>query len=107
MLLALHPRTPRMQLWMQGARRATGVAAPDELPWCQMAKGAVRTGLVVFDPPSFEDDPCLKQAAEEFTVQALVAQLVVEPFDAAILSRLPLTPRAAWGDVDRLDGGFY
>ena len=50
------------------------------------------TLLCVFDSPSFEDDPYLKQAAEEFTVQALVAQLVLEALHVAVapLVRLAL-----------------
>ena len=51
--------------------------------------------------PSFEDDPCLKQATEEFGVQALVAQLVVEAFDVGVLPRLRLTLRAAFGRLSR------
>ena len=47
---------------------------------------------MIFDPPSFEDDPCLKQAAEEFTVQALAPQLVLEALHVAVapLVRLAL-----------------
>jgi hypothetical protein len=48
-------------------------------------------------PPGFQDDSGLKKRAEEFPVQALVTQLVVEAFNVVVL------PWETRGDVDRLN----
>ena len=55
------------------------------LVWCSISKRAVRTLRIVFDPPGFQDDSGLKKGTEEFPVQALVTQLVVEAFNVAVL----------------------
>jgi hypothetical protein len=56
----------------------------------------MRAKMVILVAPSFKDDPRFEQAAEEFPVQALVPQLVVEALDVAVL------PWAAGLDVDGL-----
>ena len=62
-----------------------------------IAKRAVRTTLIVFDTPAFQDNARLLQIAEEFAVKAFIAQLVVEAFN------MPVFPRASRLDVERLD----
>jgi len=53
--------------------------------------------IVILVAPAFKDDLRFEQAAEEFPVEALVAQLVMEALDVAVL------PWAAGFDID----GFY
>jgi hypothetical protein len=50
-----------------------------------------------YRPPGFQDDSGLKKGTEEFPVQALVTQLVVEAFNVSVL------PWGTRGDLDRLD----
>src|SRR5438552_18735577 len=57
----------------------------------------MRSLIVILIAPLLKDDLRFEQTAEEFAVKALVAQLVVEAFDVAVL------PRASRFDVD----GFY
>jgi hypothetical protein len=57
----------------------------------------VPTTLIVFDAPTLQDDARLAQIAEEFTVKAFIAQLVVEALN------MPVLPRAPRLDVKRLD----
>jgi hypothetical protein len=62
-----------------------------------IAKRAVRTTVIVFDTPAFQDNVRLLQIAEEFAVKAFIAQLVVKAFN------MPVFPRAPRLDVERLD----
>jgi hypothetical protein len=57
----------------------------------------VRALIIIFVSPLLKDDLRFQEAAKEFPVQALVAQLVVEAFDVAVF------PRAARFDVDGFD----
>jgi len=57
----------------------------------------VRTTLIIFDTPAFQDNGRLVKIAEEFAVQAFIAQLVVKAFN------VPVFPGAPWLDVERLD----
>ena len=65
--------------------------------WGLIAKRAVRTTLIVFHTPAFQDNARLLQIAEEFTVKAFIAKLVVKAFN------VPVLPRASRLDVERLD----
>lgn len=60
-----------------------------KLPRRLAAERAVRLGFVVVDPPGLEDDPGIDQAAEEFPVQALVAQLFGKALDVPFSHGLP------------------
>ena len=62
-----------------------------------IAKRTVRTTLIVFDTPAFQDNARLLQIAEEFAVKAFIAQLVMKALD------MPILPRAPRLDVERLD----
>ncbi len=57
----------------------------------------MRSLIIVFGAPLLKDDLRFEQAAEEFAVEALAAQLVMEALDVAVL------PGAAWFDGERLD----
>ena len=57
----------------------------------------MRTLIVILGAPLLKDDLCFEQAAEEFAVEALIAQLVVEALDVTVL------PRRARPNVDGLD----
>jgi hypothetical protein len=95
------PRTPSASgagFWRAHAvsiklvRRAFGILA-----WGSEAKGAVRTTFIVFDPPALQDNARFVQIAEEFSVQAFIAQLVVKALN------MPILPRAPGLDVKRFD----
>src|SRR4029077_5787221 len=62
-----------------------------------VAKRAVRTTFIVLDTPAFQNNARLTQIAEEFSVQAFIAQLVVKAFN------MPVFPRAPGFDVKGLD----
>lgn len=62
-----------------------------------IAKRTMRAKCVVFHSPAFQDDPRFSETAKEFSVKALVAQLIMEAFDMAVF------PGTAWLDGDRLD----
>jgi hypothetical protein len=47
----------------------------------------VRPLLIIFCSPLFQDDPGLKQAVEDLSVQTFIAQLVVEAFDIGLFPR--------------------
>jgi hypothetical protein len=51
---------------------------------------------VVMLPPFFDQDLCLTQAVEYFSIQELVSEPSIEAFAIAVL------PRAAWFDVSSL-----
>jgi len=58
-------------------------------------------GLIIVEPPAFDDLPRFGQAAEQMFVQALVAQAAVETFDKGILdgfAGLDIVPRHATGN---------
>ncbi|MGB7839812.1 MAG: hypothetical protein WBL40_17055 [Terrimicrobiaceae bacterium] len=57
----------------------------------------MRTTLIVFDTPAFQDNARLLRIAEEFSVQAFIARLVVKAFN------MPVFPRAPRLHVERLD----
>jgi hypothetical protein len=61
------------------------------------AKRAVRTTLIVFDAPAFQDNARFVQVAEEFAIKAFIAQLVVKALNMSVLPRTPGL------DVKRLD----
>lgn len=48
----------------------------------------LRSLLVVFAPPCFDDCPGVQQVGEPVFVEALVAQTTVEGFDVGVLVRL-------------------
>ena len=49
-----------------------------------VAKGAVRAALIVFDAPALQDNPRFVQIAEEFTVKAFIAQLVMKALNVSV-----------------------
>ena len=51
-------------------------------------QGLLRSLLVVFAPPCFDDCPGVQQVGEPVFVEALVAQTTVERFDVGVLVRL-------------------
>ena len=53
--------------------------------------------LVVFHTPAFHDDPSFKQRAEELSVEAFIAELVMEAFYVAVF------PWGARRDVEGLN----
>ncbi|MGA9580291.1 MAG: hypothetical protein WBV90_21950 [Terrimicrobiaceae bacterium] len=57
----------------------------------------MRTTLVIFDAPAFQDNARFVQIAEEFAVEAFIAQLVMKALNVSVL------PRASGLDVKRLD----
>ena len=57
----------------------------------------MRAAFIVFDAPALQDNARFAQIAEEFAVQAFIAQLVVKALNMPIL---PWTPGF---DVKRLD----
>lgn len=59
-----------------------------ELVWGQVGEAAVRTDGVVVATPSLDHDLGLGTRAEPLQAEALVAQLAVEAFVAAVLRRL-------------------
>ena len=61
------------------------------------SKPAVRTTLIVFDTPVSKDNARFMQIAEEFAVQAFIAQLIVKALNMPVFSRAPRL------DVQRLD----
>ena len=71
---------------------ATGILARSSV-----AKRAVRTTLIVFETLALQDNACFAQVAEEFAVQAFIAQLIVKALNR------PVLPRAPWLDIERLD----
>src|SRR5512142_1576398 len=71
-----------------------------ERQWRQVAQARVWTIGVVMLPPLLDDDLRLGACAKPFHAQALVAELAVEAFVAAIL------PRLAWIDQRGVDAGF-
>jgi hypothetical protein len=54
----------------------------------QVAERAVRALIVILISPLLKDDLRFQETAEEFPVQALVAQLVVKALDVAVLPRV-------------------
>lgn len=56
----------------------------------------MRTILVVFDAVLLCQHLCFQKAAEDFPVEELVPQFVVEALDVAVFLR------ASWGDVNAL-----
>jgi hypothetical protein len=54
-----------------------------------IAKRAVRATFIVFDTPTFQDNPRLLQIAEEFAVKAFIAQLVVKALKMPVFPRAP------------------
>jgi hypothetical protein len=49
----------------------------------------VRATFIVFDTPTFQDNPRLLQIAEEFAVKAFIAQLVVKALKMPVFPRAP------------------
>ena len=56
--------------------------------------------MIVIHPPPINNVSRLSKAEEQFTVQALIAELAVEALDVAVL------PRAAMLDEQRADSGL-
>src|SRR5262245_34552414 len=77
---------------IQSVRPPTGILVRGLI-----AKRSVRTTLIVFDTPAFQNNASLAQIAEEFSVKAFITQLVVKAFN------VPVLPRAPRLDVERLD----
>ena len=69
-------------------RRDSRVVAPNGLPRHLVAERTARTWFVAIDPPNLADHSGLQETVEEFAVEALVAQIVVQAFDVAVLPRL-------------------
>jgi hypothetical protein len=44
----------------------------------------VRAALIVFDAPALQDNPRFAQIAEEFTVKAFIAQLVMKALNVSV-----------------------
>jgi hypothetical protein len=59
------------------------------LVWGPVFKRAVRTTFIVFDTPVFQDNARLCKFAEEFTIQAFIAKLIVKALNMPVLPRLP------------------
>jgi hypothetical protein len=67
----------------------------DELAWCPFSERSVRTTLIVFLPPCFDQPLRLGQRPEPVSIQALGSEGSVERFHEGIVGRL------AWaGEVD-------
>jgi hypothetical protein len=49
----------------------------------------VRTAFIVFETPAFQDSARFAQIAEEFTVKAFIAQLVMKALNVPVLPRAP------------------
>jgi hypothetical protein len=49
----------------------------------------VRAALIVFEAPALHDNPRFVQIAEEFTVKAFIAQLVMKALNVPVLPRAP------------------
>ena len=99
-LVALILSSPRTPAAASGA--GFGGAQPPSnrfvlFPRGPVAKRAVRTTLIVFDAPALQDNARFAQIAEEFAVQAFIAQLVMKAFNMSVL------PRAPGLDIKRLD----
>ena len=67
--------------------RLESCSAPGILRRRLVAGRAVRTLIVILCAPLLKDDLRFELAAEEFAVQTLVAQLVMEALDVAVLPR--------------------
>ena len=94
------PRTPAAAsgAGFGGAAAVKSVRpAPGILARGAIAKRTVRTTLVIFDAPAFQDNARFVQIAEEFAVEAFIARLVVKALNVSVL------PRAPGLDVKRLD----
>src|SRR4051794_32097317 len=57
----------------------------DELGGCHAAEAAVRTQIVVVDPPCLDDPVRCSERGEQMLVQALVAQATIKALDEAVL----------------------
>ena len=98
-LILSSPRTPAAASGA-GLGRAAPIKpvrpAPGILVRGPVAKRAVRTTFIVFDTPALQDNARFAQIAEEFAVEAFIAQLVVKALN------MPVLPRAPGLDVKRL-----
>ena len=63
--------------------------SPGILARGEIAKRTVRTTLAIFHGPAFQDNACFVQIAEEFAVEALIAQLVIKALNVSVLQGLP------------------
>jgi len=57
----------------------------------------MRANRVVMPSPAFDEDSCLLQSVEDFSIEKLIAQLAVEAYIISVL------PWAAWFDVKCFD----
>jgi hypothetical protein len=90
------PRLAARSLWARSPQQ-TGSFRYGHIRSGSVAKRAVRTTLIVFETPALQDNACFAQVAEEFAVQAFIAQLIVKALNTAVL------PGACWLDIERLD----
>jgi hypothetical protein len=74
-----------------------------ELAWCPVSERCVRTTVIIFLPPCFDQRPCLLHVSEPVRVQALCSEGSIKALDERIRAHCQLHPhRGVQEDVSGL-----
>src|ERR1019366_2315551 len=74
--------------WFKFSQIAASRDLTGELVWCPFSKRSVRTTLIVFLSPVFDDPLCFIEIVEPVGIQALGAESPVEVLGNRVVSRL-------------------